>query len=471
MEGPTFSTDLATPSKSNPAKPSLLTLPTEIVEKIFSFVDSPGLVSLRLVSRSVCAIANRPFAVKKFASSHHVVSRESFETLLAVSAHSFFGAHIKSIMISPYRKVLDRLDPQDVDEDAIVDDLFIQTRGFSELMPKILANVRRHSGSVTIGILEFYGYRAGTHRQRFHGENALDGGMGLVPRPSETLGIVLAKAREAGIEINGLHFNLHVDRRRFFEDVANPKMYKLVTKVLKSRDSPIDLRFTWSDKGLLEYNHLRSHLCFSASSILLDRAYPDVLFVEETVRWLAERSFSNLHLQQLDVDCIQNLEVYFTQSLQTITLKDIRLNSTLFAPSLYGNLFQRLSELPELRHCIFNMLHYSLQYADEIVPPLAINLISGHYRSACESLVLIFPDGKPKVEIQGADVSRQLEDLAAYTAAAEKRKVHEVEAAGRLVDRRVMGADVSTKGNEEDFGRPVGLRIPVVAPPPFVWPR
>jgi hypothetical protein len=249
MEGPTFLKDLAKTKKSNAAKPSLLTLPTEIIDKIFSFVDNPDLISLRLVSRSVCAIANRPFAVKNFASSHHVVSRESFETLLAVSAHSFFGAYIKSIMISPYRKVLDRLDPQDPDEDAIVDDLFVKTRGFSELMPKILANVRRHSGSVTIGILEVYGYWAGTHRQRFHGENALEGGMGIVPRPSETLGLVLAKAREAGIEINGIHFNLHVDRR--FDDVANLKMYKLVTKVLKSRDSAIDLRFTWNDKGLL----------------------------------------------------------------------------------------------------------------------------------------------------------------------------------------------------------------------------
>jgi hypothetical protein len=365
MDGPTSLTDLATTSKSNFARPALLALPTEIIDKIFSFVDNSGLVNLRLVSRSVCAIANRPFAVKNFASSHHVVSRESFETLLAVSAHSFFGAYIKSIMIGPYRKVLDRLR---------------------------------------------------------------------------------------------------------FDDVANLKMYKLVTKFLKSRDSPIDLHFTWDDKGLLEYNHLRGHLCFSASSILLNRAHPDVLFVEGIVRLLADTSFSNLHLQQLDVDCLPNLEAYFTQSLQTITLEDIRLNSTLFAPGLYSNLFQRLSELPDLRHCKFNMLHYSLQYADEIVPPLAIQFSSRYYRSAWESLLLIFPDGKPKVEIQGADIPRQLEDLAAYTAAAEKRKVHEVEAAGELVDRRVMGADVSTIGKEEDFGRPVSLRIPVVPAPPFVWP-
>jgi hypothetical protein len=202
----------------------------------------------------------------------------------------------------------------------------------------------------------------------------------------------------------------------------------------------------------------------------LNRAHPDVLFVEGIVRLLADTSFSNLHLQQLDVDCLPNLEAYFTQSLQTITLEDIRLNSTLFAPGLYSNLFQRLSELPDLRHCKFNMLHYSLQYADEIVPPLAIQFSSRYYRSAWESLLLIFPDGKPKVEIQGADIPRQLEDLAAYTAAAEKRKVHEVEAAGELVDRRVMGADVSTIGKEEDFGRPVSLRIPVVPAPPFVWP-
>jgi hypothetical protein len=72
------------------SKPSLTTLPTELIDKIFSFIDNLGLINLRLVSRSVCAIANRPFAVENFANSHHVVTRHSFDTLLAVSAHDIF---------------------------------------------------------------------------------------------------------------------------------------------------------------------------------------------------------------------------------------------------------------------------------------------------------------------------------------------------------------------------------------------
>jgi hypothetical protein len=449
------------------SKPSLTTLPTELIDKIFSFIDNLGLINLRLVSRSVCAIANRPFAVENFANSHHVVTRHSFDTLLAVSAHDIFGAYIRRIMICPYRKVLDRLDPQDTDEDAVVDDLFVQTRGFSDLMPKILANVRQHSGSITIGILEFYGEWESPHRQRFHGENAFRErpSMGIATRPCETFGLVLAKAREAKIDINGLHFNLAVDRR--FDDVANLKMYKLVTKFLKSRDSPIDVRFTWSEKGLLEYNHLRSRLCFSASTILLDRAHPDVLFVEETVRWLTDAPFSDLYLQDLDVDFLPSLNVYFSDSLHTVTLEDIRLGSVRFEQSLYSTLFMRFSSMPNLKHCKFHRLQYSKSSA---VTSDVIRLISRDDSSKLESLLLIFPDGKSEIEIRGADVPRQLEDLAAYTAAAEKRKVHEVEAARQLVDHRVMGADTPILEEEEDLEPPISLRIPVIAAPRFVWP-
>ena len=50
--------------------------------------------------------------------------------------------------------------------------------------------------------------------------------------------------------------------------------------------------------------------------------------------------------------------------------------------------------------------------------------------------------------------------MAAYTAAAEKRKVHEVEAAGRLVEHRVIGADTPIL-EEEDDEYPTAARLSV----------
>jgi hypothetical protein len=47
--------------------------------------------------------------------------------------------------------------------------------------------------------------------------------------------------------------------------------------------------------------------------------------------------------------------------------------------------------------------------------------------------------------------------LAAYTAAAEKRKVQEIQAAGKLVEYRVMGADTPIF-EEEDDDYPMSFR-------------
>jgi len=467
MNGPASLADSTVVVNSNLAKPSLLNFPTEILDKIFSSVDNPGLINLRLVSRSVCTITNRPFAVRNFASSHHVLTRHSFETLLAVTAHDIFGAYIRSIMFSPYRIVLDYLDPQDTDEDAEVDDSFIESGEFSDLLSRILANIRRHSESITIGVLEFYGEWGNVHRQRFHGEGAFKEGLwgGIVTRPSETFELVRAEMHAAGMLINGLHFNLSIARR--FPDTANLKMYKVVTQFLQSCDSLIDLRFTWEENGFLEYNHLQSRLCFSAPSVTLDRARPDVGFVEETVRWLLNKSISDLYLQDLDVDSLPFFDVYLTQSLQTITLENIRLKSTGFAQNSYSALFRRLARMPNLKHCKFHLLYYNMSSVDA---SWAMRLVSGDYPSKWESLVLIFPTGRSEVEVRGTDISRQLEDLAAYTAAAEERKIHEVEAVGQLVGRRVMGADTPMLG-EENFECPVSLRLPVIDPDPIRWTR
>lgn len=433
-------------ARSTSTKPSLSTLPVELLDQIFQLVDDPDLISLRSVSKSVCAVASRPFAVRNFTTCYHVVTRPSFETLLAISAHSIFGSYIKRITLCPAYAILRYHNLYNLeDEHTVVDDSFVRSGKFSVLIQQILANIGQHSNSVTISIHEDFHLERGPHdtlfedtpRQLYHGERAIrDNFCGSVYKTSETLELVLAEMRVAEIDINGLELN-SIHRNSGY--ATKLKSYKVVTKFLESRGSPINLCLTWDGNGVLEYNFSQKRLCFSNSSLLLDPAVnrPDALFIKETVRWLVDSSFSELCLRDLDVNRLSYLDVYFTQSIETLTLEDIKLGSVFLAQGVYSALFQRLSGLPNLKHCKFHRLHYALPSDGRS----DIQLISGRYESKWSSLLLIFPDGKFELEIQGADILGKLEDLAAYTAAAEERKVREIEAAGVLTEYRIMGAD------------------------------
>ncbi|KAI4751804.1 hypothetical protein E4T52_05531 [Aureobasidium sp. EXF-3400] len=466
MNDPGPPVDSTVMASARSTRPSLSTLPVEMLDKIFWLVDKPDLVNLRLVSKSVCSIANKPFAVRNFTSCHHVITQRSLQTLLEISAHSVFGACIKKIMVNTARAILEYIHPYDEgDQGTVVDDSFVESGRFSCMMNQILVNVKQHSGSITIGIDEsscfghgsrdqhFYSRR--TPRQKYYGARELRAnGLGVVCRTPETLELVIAEIRAAGIDTNGLEINLA--HHSHPGDNARVRLHKSTAGFLKSRDSPIDLCFTWIYNGALEYNHLHSRLYLSSSSLLTTREHhhPDGRFVEETVQLLADTSFSDLCLRKLKVDYLPYLDVYFTRFLQTVTLDDIKLGSELFAQGLYSNLFQRLSEIPSLKHCRFYRLHYSMSFVDD---SNRMKLISGNYPSNWTSLLLIFPDGKFEVEIQGSHISEELENLAAYTAAAEKRKVQEIQAAGKLVEHRVMGADTPIF-EEEDDDYPMSFR-------------
>jgi hypothetical protein len=465
--------------------PSLSVLPVEMLDKIFRLVDNTDLVNLRLVSRSFCAIANRPFAVRYFSSCHHVFTQHSFETLLAISAHHAFGACIKKLMFSPARVILEYSHPYDEDdEDTVVDDSFVESGGFSDLMQKILVNIKRHSDSITRGIYEHNclgrGHRdsdfhdidchsphfhdldfVSAHRQGYHGKRAFcESKLGTAYRTSETLKLLVSEVYAAAIDINGLEF---FSSPHFPENVTTLKTFNAVAKFLKSHDTPINLHISWSDNGKLQYNHLQHRISFSESSMLLSYASCSghVRFVQRLVSWLARMSLSELCLRDLDIEYLSYLEATFVRALEKVTLEDIRFGSDWFARDSYSKMFQHLSKLPDLKHCKFDRLHYALPLNESSSHQYNIRTYnSGDYASYWDTLLLIFPDGKLEFEIQGGDTLEKLKDLAAYTAAAERRKIHEVDASGKLVDCRVMGHDTPTL-EEEDLDYPTYYR-PVV---------
>jgi hypothetical protein len=470
--------DLAPPVEStvmaslNSTRSSLSTLPVEMLDKIFRLVDSSDLVNLRLVSRSFCAIANRPFAVRYFTSCHHVFTQHSFETLLAISAHSVFGACIKKIMFSPARVILEYSHPYDEDDDdTVVDDSFVESGGFSDLMRKILVNIKRHSDSIAIGIHEDDCLGRGhhdpelvsPHRQAYHGERTFrDSNLGTAYRTSETLMLVVSEVHAAGISIKGLHYNSS-DREFGFD--THFETDQVLARFLMSCDSPIDLCFTWGSNGRLEYDHFQNRLGLSSSSWFLnyESDRPENLFLQETVRWIANTSFSELHLRAPDIDYLPDLDMYFVQFLETVTLEELSLGSGFFAQDSYSGLFQRLSRLPNLKHCKLCRLHYALPLNGLTSYQHDIRILhSGQYSSYWATLLLVFPNGRLEFEIQGGDTLEKLKDLAAYTAAAERRKIHEVDAAGELTDCRVMGYHIPIL-EEEDIDYPFSHRPPVLA--------
>lgn len=158
------------------ARSFLPTLPPELLDRVFAFVDDKDLISLRLVCRDICAAANRPFAICFLANSHHVVTPHSIGTLLKVSSHAVFGPFIRRIMVRPARlpaNVIEHaadVDPdpdsndpdgnldenadEDMEDGVVVDNAFIKSGQFSILMQQIFANAKHNPHPITIAVHE-----------------------------------------------------------------------------------------------------------------------------------------------------------------------------------------------------------------------------------------------------------------------------------------------------------------------------
>ncbi|KAG9563794.1 hypothetical protein KCU71_g3364, partial [Aureobasidium melanogenum] len=457
MNDPALPADTNAMTSSSPSRATLSTLPVEMLDRILQLVDNSDLINLRYVSKYICAVANRPFAVRNFRTRRHMVTEHSLKALLAISAHETFGAYFKNIIFSPAR-ALRAIESDDSENDGIVvDDSFVQSGKFSDLMQQVLSNLKQHSDSIAIGLQEDpwlgHSYRhqdpVTSSPHLFHGEKAFcqAAKLGTVSKTFETLKLLFAEICAAAVNINDLsiEYSWHAGH-----DVKR-RIHKAIEKFLKSRKSSIDLHFRWDSSATLEYKHLQKFLRFSESSLLLDRSYnrDSVLLLDDIVQRLVGNSLLELYLRDLDVDRLTSLDMYLKHSLQTITLDDIALDSSFFAGDLHSNLFERLSEMRDLRHCKLHRLQYALPTDDE-KSHFVMQTRSGTYRSQWEMLLLVFPDGKFEFELQGANISQQLKDLAAYTAAAERKKVQETETTREVTDYRVVGAGVAIP-EDKDF--------------------
>ncbi|KAH0371416.1 hypothetical protein KCU65_g1983, partial [Aureobasidium melanogenum] len=447
-------------------RPTLATLPTEMLDRIFWLVDKSDLAHLRYVSKYICAVVNRPFAVRNFGSSHHVVAKHSMETLHAVSAHKVFGAYIKTIKISPARSTLvhDRVRRQN----PVLENSFVESGEFSNLIQRSLTNIRQHSGSLAIAVLEekYLGvehefespYLASLHRHRYHGGKALWGPhQSLDFKTAETLDLVVTAMHAVGVNINRL--DVQVIGRAYTN--ADRKIHEAIGKSIQLHNTAMDLCLRWEDTSLLEYKHLQNRLCLQKTSLALEhdhqRWHPNVSMLEEIVQWLTKESLSELYLQEILLANLSMLDKFFMQSLTNVTLEDCQIKFEVFEAGLYSNLFESLSKMSNLRYCKVSNLRYSLLSTGCGIRILT--LANKRFLTRWKSLLLIFPDGKSELELTGSDCSARFKDLASYATVAEKNKIRELEAfqdesAVRFrLDYRVLGAETPLVQEGEVFYR------------------
>ncbi|THY27055.1 hypothetical protein D6D01_04252 [Aureobasidium pullulans] len=459
------------------ARSILPTLPLELLGRVFDFVDDKDLISLRLVCKDICAAANRPFAICFFAESRHVVTQHSIETLLKVSSHAVFGPFIRKIMVSPARlpaNVIEHaadVDPdpdsndpdgnldenadEDMEDGVVVDNAFVKSGQFSILMQQIFANAKHNPHPITIAVHEDryitlspnQYYMPHSHK-RCYGSRAFytDSRSAPIFRTAETINLVSAAADAVGLITSALEIDLMSVPR----DSVELSTQKAIHDFLQARTMPLDVHLSWDDCSTLRFEHREARLCFSASSLLIPHPRWDTHLrtLNKVVQWLNKNPILELQLEDLEVERLSFLDGYFSQFLRSIKLEDIKLGSTFFDKGLYSSLFEQFSGLLNLTYCGLSRLHYRLP---EEGGHTKMHLFSGSYPTAWISLLLVFPDGQTEYELKGHGVCRELEDLAAYTAAAERRKVLTIQADQEVIDYRVAGADAPIDYEKEDF--------------------
>ncbi|THW11057.1 hypothetical protein D6C98_08561 [Aureobasidium pullulans] len=438
------------------ARSILPTLPPELLGRVFNFVDDKDLISLRLVCKDICAAANRPFAICFFAESRHVVTQHSIQGLVDISAHEIFGPYIKAVNICSaritYPVLVDEEEDEEVeqededegdgdddddedDEDSddevevVVDNSFVESGRLSYLLSQAFTNLRQHSQPIGLGICRndhnqwtwsndstkalitkkghfCYGwknmFRATTTKASYRGP--------------ETLDKTLAAAIEAGCQISRLNLDFWTSAHPGAESV----MQNTVSRFLQSRESSLDLHL--QSQGIIDYYSNESYVCIYAvyMSDLKDcnSRFPTSTIVE----WLMNINFTVLYADSFGIKTATLSNFYYTQSLEHIMLGRIELAS-----------------MP------FGRESYSLQKFKYEIGDRSIHMPSGEYPAKRSNLYLVFPNDKIYFDIEGNNVPNQLQDLAAYTVMAERKKVMVVEADKEVKDPWVSGLDTLHK--------------------------
>ncbi|THW74472.1 hypothetical protein D6D19_04797 [Aureobasidium pullulans] len=386
------------------ARSILPTLPPELLGRVFDLVDDQDLISLRLVCKDICAAANRPFAICFFANSHHLTTEYSIQALVKITAHGVFSPYIKTVTICSARIATHVLDERDNTENTDEE------------------NVEPHEEP---------------------GDEA-DGEANDNDDESDDVEELLVDTSF----MNGLSVVCYTFPSN--DDVH--RMKKTLEKFFLTRTLPLDLYFDWRRLPVMQY------ACWEESVRLIghfvsSRGDNDAQFpVDTVIRWILKQPMWHLYADRFKFSDLSFSNIYFVDSLEDVVLTRLELQSSPFGKESYSDLFVRLAAMPNLHSCELYKFRYQIprQRAG-----YSIGLRSGTYPAKRDNLYLLFPNNQIRLNVSGENVSQQLLGLAAYTSAAERKKILAIEADGEVKDPWVSALDIShepRKFRDNDLG-------------------
>ncbi|CAD0028313.1 unnamed protein product [Aureobasidium pullulans] len=447
------------------ARSVLPTLPPELLGRVFDFVDDKDLISLRLVCKDICAAANRPFAICFFANSHHVTTEHSIQALVKITAHMVFSPYIRTVTICSARiatQVLDERDNtentdeenSDDVEELLVDTSFVRSGQFDRLLKIAFSNIRKTSRYIAIGVSR--DYRSGgsftffslSPKRRPYGWRTMIDASNIIYRTVDTLNIILAAASDSGCQINGLSVVYYMPSLN--DDGC--EMKKALENFFQTCTSPLDIYLDWKNFPAIEYIRREGSVSlighFVSSRGNNDSQSP----VDAVVRWILKQPMWIFYADCFEFSDLSFSDIYFVYSLEDVMLTRLELQSSPFGKDSYSNLFERLAAMPNLRLCEFYKFKYQIPRQHD---GYSVELRSGTYPAKRDNLYLLFPNNQICLNVSGENVSQQLLDLAAYTSAAERKKIQAIEADGEVKDPWVSALDIShepRKFADDDLG-------------------
>lgn len=385
----------------------LLRCPPEILCHIIKFVNDRDLSTFRLTCKQLSACALKSFALAYFTERKHIVSRYSIVTLLRITAHPVFGCYVKAIIL--YAPLPRKTSP------------FYNSPIFKDLLMMIFENMKNRNGAVILGLSDRY------PRDSFGWIRLKD--RREIRDPVETAGLIekaLLAAKKAACPIQGVKLDLHRDE---YQTIIQESGRGAACPILASFSAGLSSSVSPDFDLVLGPNHRSLKYTSRDSAMTISQGFFDnydddddsimppeleLNFDVMCYKWASIVHVTRLRSKNCsftDESDIKRLIGHNAHVLISLQLENCQVDP--IGPNLEGwfrwsDVFKQLSSITCLRHCRFEELLYGPELEEEV--DLEANPFTIRY-----------PNGETRFELEGADLSARLQELAVWTASQEER--------------------------------------------------
>jgi hypothetical protein len=459
-------------------------MPPEILSAIVDLAGPGNLPALRLTNKYLCAVSNTPFATLHFSERRHVQSEYSMDALVEITAHSFSGKFVKSVIISNFRPRLHenhvlngvprpcvRCFQHDYSRLCKHPDPNHIVLNFERLRGRLneaFSNIGRHSSSVSVGVCDSTRVCYGSAYHISHCFMSSNGHPAnfFVPRSMcihfvETYEAVFQAAQESTCQIEGT--KLYVLRMAYASAPEDIEVQNMIRRFLDSLSATLSFELSLdkaessTPQHYLKYDHNTGELDLSGH--VFER-YPSNEFPDADVaRMLVRLSIHpvSLRLTEVDFDGPDFLIALCGPTLERLTLHDVTLHSEHFDTNFWSSFLDHLFRTTHLKYLEISLCQYGFSWAEnENADPVGdkawFRTPNGLYQFDPETHDItrfyLAPSGDIKKKIILSDrtsISPQLKGLAEQVAQLEVDKIAEIE--------RENWVRTDIVGDSKDIGR------------------